>query len=444
MRVLGPNPEIGDPAQDVFVAALESIHKLEQPGALRGWLAQIAVFHARHCLRGRKQWSILRFFSPEHLPPGRARETDFEASEALRATYRVLSSLPVDERIAFTLRFVEGMNLTDVAAASRVSLATVKRRLLRAEARFAESRARRAVAFGVGWRNDMSASRPAFRALGEQLAREQDAILARPLPADEATLREPVRARRPKRVVVTVALVAASFALVGIGAVTYLARTRPLTLTVGRDPLPNGGWISAPPTGSVPIRFSEGTEIALDPEAHARVAEVTQRGAHLLLESGTAHVSVTPGRGGRWTFTAGPFQVDVKGTRFEIAWSPREQLFSLKLVEGSVFISGCALGEGHPLFAGETLERVLPRARVSHRSGLRIRCGPCSPPPSPPLPALAPSALAPEIDPTELATRPGTMAPRALKGRIGHGAGGTRRGRASRARAGSRRHSRAW
>ena len=138
MRVLGPDPEIGDLTQDVFVAALESIHKLERPGALRGWLAQIAVFHARHCLRARKQWSILRFFSPEDMPPGRAREVDFEASEALRATYKLLAKLPVDERIVFTLRFVEGMGVSDVAAVCRVSLATTKRRLARAESRFAE------------------------------------------------------------------------------------------------------------------------------------------------------------------------------------------------------------------------------------------------------------------------------------------------------------------
>jgi RNA polymerase sigma-70 factor (ECF subfamily) len=138
MRVMGPDSELGDLTQDVFVAALESIHKLEQPGALRGWLAQIAVFHARHCLRRRKQWSIVRFFAPEDLPPGRAREADLEGSLALRATYRVLAALPVDERIAFTLRFVEGMDLAGVAAASRVSLATTKRRLARAEARFAE------------------------------------------------------------------------------------------------------------------------------------------------------------------------------------------------------------------------------------------------------------------------------------------------------------------
>ena len=40
---------------------------------------------------------------------------------------------------AFTLRFVSEMQLTEVAAACKVSLATVKRRLARAEKRFVEA-----------------------------------------------------------------------------------------------------------------------------------------------------------------------------------------------------------------------------------------------------------------------------------------------------------------
>jgi RNA polymerase sigma-70 factor (ECF subfamily) len=137
-RVLGPDPDIADLTQDVFLAALESLGKLDKPGALRGWLAQIAVFHARHRIRHRKQWSIVRSLAPAELPPGRARQHDFEGSEALRATYRLLGRLGADEQIAFTLRFVEGMDLSEVAGACRVSLATVKRRLARAEARFLE------------------------------------------------------------------------------------------------------------------------------------------------------------------------------------------------------------------------------------------------------------------------------------------------------------------
>src|SRR5258706_15116020 len=38
MRVLGPDQELGDLVQDVFVAALESVSKLQNPRALRAWL----------------------------------------------------------------------------------------------------------------------------------------------------------------------------------------------------------------------------------------------------------------------------------------------------------------------------------------------------------------------------------------------------------------------
>ncbi|MEZ4298352.1 MAG: sigma-70 region 4 domain-containing protein [Polyangiaceae bacterium] len=57
---------------------------------------------------------------------------------ALEATYAVLGELPADERIAFALRFIEGMELTEVAASCGVSLATVKRRIGRAEGRSVE------------------------------------------------------------------------------------------------------------------------------------------------------------------------------------------------------------------------------------------------------------------------------------------------------------------
>jgi len=135
-RVLGPDAETLDLVQDVFVIALESLHKLENPGALRPWLAQIAVFQARGCIRRRKQWSIVRLFAPEHLPEPRIAHSDFEGSEALVATYRLLSTLGADDRIAFALRFIDEMELSDIAHACGVSLATIKRRLARAESRF--------------------------------------------------------------------------------------------------------------------------------------------------------------------------------------------------------------------------------------------------------------------------------------------------------------------
>jgi RNA polymerase sigma-70 factor (ECF subfamily) len=137
-RVLGPDPDIQDLLQDVFVSALESIDRLSDPNALRPWLSRIAVFTARGRIRRRVRWRFIRSEPMEELTEVEANSASAEVSEALRATYRVLNQLPPDERIAFALRFIDGMELTEVAEASEVSLATIKRRLVRAQRRFVD------------------------------------------------------------------------------------------------------------------------------------------------------------------------------------------------------------------------------------------------------------------------------------------------------------------
>jgi len=50
----------------------------------------------------------------------------------------LLDELPANERLAFALRFVQGLTLPEAAEVCRVSLATYKRRLARAERTFLE------------------------------------------------------------------------------------------------------------------------------------------------------------------------------------------------------------------------------------------------------------------------------------------------------------------
>ena len=137
VRVMGPDSEILDLVHDVFVTALESVNRLLDPKALRAWLTQIAVFTARARIRRRVRGRILRFLPFSELPEPEMPPADFEASEAMQAVYRVLDALDTDQRIAFALRFVAGMELTEVAASCGVSLATIKRRLSRAQISFA-------------------------------------------------------------------------------------------------------------------------------------------------------------------------------------------------------------------------------------------------------------------------------------------------------------------
>ena len=138
-HLIGLDRELADILQEVFIQALASIRKLRDPAALKPWLMRIAAHSARRAIRNRTRRAWLRFFvdaeeeaRTEPIAPG----IDPEARETLRAVYAVLKRMPADDRITFALRYIDGMDLTEVAAACSVSLATVKRRLRRSEERF--------------------------------------------------------------------------------------------------------------------------------------------------------------------------------------------------------------------------------------------------------------------------------------------------------------------
>lgn len=137
-HVLGADSELPDVIHDVFVRVLESLPGLQQPGELRRWIVTIAVRTGRERIRRRQRRRWLSFLAPEELPVMAVEADDPALREATRALYRALESLDEDDRIALALRSLAGLELGDVAEACGVSLATIKRRLARAEARFLE------------------------------------------------------------------------------------------------------------------------------------------------------------------------------------------------------------------------------------------------------------------------------------------------------------------
>jgi RNA polymerase sigma-70 factor (ECF subfamily) len=131
-RMLGFSAELDDLTQEVFIRAFARITELREPQSLRAWLSSIAVFVAREAIRRKRRRRWLVFLPAEESPEPPAEGALLEARTALRVFYEVLDGFAADERIAFTLRFVEGMELSEVAEACQVSLATIKRRLKRA------------------------------------------------------------------------------------------------------------------------------------------------------------------------------------------------------------------------------------------------------------------------------------------------------------------------
>ncbi len=146
--MLGDGPDIADTMQDVFIQIFEGIRGLRDPSKLKSWIRCVTVMTARKRIRSRRRARWLTFW-PHGSDELEAESHDPDDADlaALRATYRVLDRLPTDLRIVFALRFVEQMELTEIAEATGVSLATTKRHLRKAQDRFAAF-ARREPALG--------------------------------------------------------------------------------------------------------------------------------------------------------------------------------------------------------------------------------------------------------------------------------------------------------
>ena len=136
-RVMGRDDDVDDLVQDSFVQALNGLDRLKEPQAFAGWLASIVVRTASNVLRRRKLLRRLGLRTTDEpvaidslvgasVPPDVAVE--------LRAVYMLVDALPVEQRMALVLRRVEGLGLEEIADVMGLSLATIKRRLVDAEA----------------------------------------------------------------------------------------------------------------------------------------------------------------------------------------------------------------------------------------------------------------------------------------------------------------------
>lgn len=135
-RIEGSSRDVEDIVHDAFIKAFSRLGDLADPAAFRSWLGSIVVFAVRSRLRRTRLMNLLglgrsdpidldSLASPEASPLTRAQ---------LAQIYALLRTRPTDERIAWTLRAVEGHELEVVAKLTNCSLATVKRRISRTQA----------------------------------------------------------------------------------------------------------------------------------------------------------------------------------------------------------------------------------------------------------------------------------------------------------------------
>jgi hypothetical protein len=110
------------------------------------------------------------------------------------------------------------------------------------------------------------------------------------------------------------------------------------------------------------LRFSDGSEIKACAGARLRVDSTQSRGARVFLEQGTTRTHVEHGERSNWVFVAGPFDVHVTGTTFNLAWEASTQTVDLELIEGSVSVTS-------PLGPSQIEVKTGQRFRASARLG---------------------------------------------------------------------------
>jgi len=124
-------------AQDCFYRAYRNRAAFRGDSSLHTWLMQIAVNLVRDHARSRRLqfWKRNEALDPaaRWTPDGQlSPEGEAAAKEKVRAVWRAAKGLSEKQRTVFLLRFVEDMDLLEIAGATGMKEGTVKTHLFRA------------------------------------------------------------------------------------------------------------------------------------------------------------------------------------------------------------------------------------------------------------------------------------------------------------------------
>jgi RNA polymerase sigma-70 factor (ECF subfamily) len=115
------------------------VHAVRDPAAIRGWLARVTVRVARQRLRKRRVRVFLGLDEPVVYDTVVDQSASAEQRALVARVYSILDRLPANQRIAWSLRHIEGEPLENVASLSGCSLATAKRRISAAAEKLEEA-----------------------------------------------------------------------------------------------------------------------------------------------------------------------------------------------------------------------------------------------------------------------------------------------------------------
>ncbi|NWF63938.1 MAG: sigma-70 family RNA polymerase sigma factor [Chloroflexi bacterium] len=147
-RILGDDDMAEDASQEAFIAAFQSIRSF-RGGSFKAWILRTVTNACLDELRRRKrrpttplepetsdgeEMDSPKWLADKSMTPAQKAEAD----ELEHAIQHCLDALPTEFRTAVVLADIQGMDYTEVAAASKVPIGTIKSRIARARLRLRE------------------------------------------------------------------------------------------------------------------------------------------------------------------------------------------------------------------------------------------------------------------------------------------------------------------
>jgi RNA polymerase sigma-70 factor (ECF subfamily) len=128
LRLLGDASQVEDLVQEVFLDCFRTINKLNNLEHARRWLVKVTVRKAVRRLR-KKKIAIALGLSDSDVSDLPMPSATADERGAISLLYCLLARMPVNYRMVWSLRFLEGAEIQEIADACGCSVATVKRRL---------------------------------------------------------------------------------------------------------------------------------------------------------------------------------------------------------------------------------------------------------------------------------------------------------------------------
>lgn len=131
-RFFGPGLDPGDLVQDVLLRLAMRLHELRDPDSLSAFIAGVALGVARNQARRARLRRMVGLTASGEAPDMAVGQSDMEARDGLRRFYSILDQASAEDRSLFVARFLEKMEMAEIATAHNLSFGTAKRRVARA------------------------------------------------------------------------------------------------------------------------------------------------------------------------------------------------------------------------------------------------------------------------------------------------------------------------